>query len=310
MELRLLKVFCAVADSGSLVTAAGKLHLTPSAISHSLKSLETELGCRVFERVGKKMVLNHAGEQLFAQIQAPLTALESAAAGIKRFGKWGQARLRVAASQAACEHLLPGAIRELKKVHPSLELRVDSADTPQSLELLHANKIDLALCLAPPTVAGLAMRSVFRDELMFVFEPNHPWAKGRAITRDEIRNQQFITCQRSSLTASLLEDYFRRLQITPSVTMEVASPGAIVELVKANLGVAILAPWTVNRELIRGELKMRPLDTKPLWRNWSIVFLAARKLSLAEETFCRLCRNRAAGLRVDRNDLPVENHAG
>src|ERR1041385_6384458 len=117
MELRLLKVFSTVAESSSLVTAAGKLHLTPSAISHSLKSLETELGCRLFERVGKRMVLNHAGEQLFAQIQSPLGALEAAAEGVKRLGKWGQARLRLAASQAACEHLLPGVIRELKKAH-------------------------------------------------------------------------------------------------------------------------------------------------------------------------------------------------
>src|SRR5688572_5066257 len=101
MELRLLKVFCAVAESASLATAAAKLHLTPSAISHSLKSLETELGCRLFDRVGKRMALNHAGEQLLAQIGTPLAALEAATDGIKRFGKWGQTRLRIGASQAA-----------------------------------------------------------------------------------------------------------------------------------------------------------------------------------------------------------------
>src|SRR2546430_1838086 len=133
MELRLLKVFSVVAGSNSLVVAAGKLHLTPSAISHSLKSLETELGCRVFERVGKRMVLNHAGEQLFAQIQEPLAALDAAGDAIRRLGKWGQTRLRLAASSAACEHLLPGVIRELKKAHPSLELRVESGDTPQAI---------------------------------------------------------------------------------------------------------------------------------------------------------------------------------
>src|SRR5204863_8369515 len=109
MELRLLKVFCAVAQHRSLVAAAGKLHLTPSAISHSLKSLETELGCRLFERVGKRMVLNHAGEQLSAQIQAPLSALETAAEGIRHLGKWGQSRVRIAASSAAGEHQLPEA---------------------------------------------------------------------------------------------------------------------------------------------------------------------------------------------------------
>src|SRR6266850_1993147 len=165
MELRLLKVFGVVAESSSLVTAARKLHLTPSAISHSLKSLETDLGCRLFERVGKRMVLNHAGEQLFAQIQDPLSALEAAAEGIRHLGKWGQTRLRIAASSAACEHLLPGVIRELKKAHPSLELRVESCDTPRAIELLNENKVDVALGLVPAKAAGLAARPVFRDEL-------------------------------------------------------------------------------------------------------------------------------------------------
>ena len=124
MDTRLLKIFCAVAESGSLVAAADKVHLTPSAISHTLKSLETELGCRLFERVGKKMALNHAGEQLLAQVQRPLAALDAAAEGIKRLGKWGQSRLRIGASHAACEYLLPQVIRELKSKHPSLELHV------------------------------------------------------------------------------------------------------------------------------------------------------------------------------------------
>src|SRR5262244_833008 len=98
MEIRLLKVFCVVAENGSLVTAAAKLHLTPSALSHSIKSLEAQVGCRLFERVGKKMVLNQAGEQFHQSIQQPLTALNQAAESLKKLGKWGQSRLRVGTS--------------------------------------------------------------------------------------------------------------------------------------------------------------------------------------------------------------------
>ncbi len=305
METRLLKVFCAVAESRSLVAAADKVHLTPSAVSHSLKALETELGCRLFERVGKRMALNHAGEQLLAQIQGPLAALDSAAIAIKNLGKWGQTRLRIGASETACEHILPRAIRELKRNHPSLQLHVESGDTPRMIELLHEHKIDLALCLTPANPTGLAMRPAFRDELMFVFAPEHPWADGRPISRDEIRGQQFITYQRSSFTAHLLEDYFRQLQISPVVTMEVASMAAIIELVKNNLGISILAPWTVSRELAQGAIRMRPLGAKSLWRRWAVVSLASHRMTLAEETFCRLCRTCTTSLRLDRSDLPA-----
>ena len=305
MDTRLLKIFVAVAESGSLVAAADKVHLTPSAVSHTLKSLETELSCRLFERVGKKMALNHAGEQLLAQVQAPLAALAAAGEGIKRLGKWGQTRLRIGAPQSACEHILPHVIRDLRKLHTSLELHVECADTPQALELLHTNKIDLALGLTPINPVGLAARPIFRDELMFVFAPSHPWADGRTITPEEIRKQPFIFYPRSSLTGYLLDDYFRKLQVVPNTAIEMANIPAIIELLKLNQGVSILAPWTVDSELVHGSLKMRPLGAKPLNRKWSVVTLASRRMTLAEETFCKLCRNTTAGMRLDRNDLPL-----
>ena len=86
--------------------------------------------------------------------------------------------------------------------------------------------------------------------------------------------------------------------------MEVDSIGAIIELLKLDLGVSILAPWTVEHELIRKTLKMRPLGAKPLRRQWSAVSLATRRMTLAEENFCRLCRNQTAGMRLDRGDVP------
>jgi DNA-binding transcriptional LysR family regulator len=304
MDTRLLKMFCVVAETGSLVAAAAKLHLTPSAISHGLKSLETQLGCRLFERAGRKMLLNQAGEQLLVQTQPALAALDAAAESLKRLGKWGQTRLRVGAAASICHLLLPPVIRELKKSHPQLELQIESGDTPPLVELVRANKIDLGIGLAPENEAGLDVRSLFRDELMFVFAPSHPWAAGRPISREELRTQPLILYQRSSFTAQLLNEFFRAQDIVPSTIMEIASIQAIEELVKLNLGVSVLAPWAVGQELVRGKLKMRPLATKPLTRNWVAFYLSGRRLTLAEEQFCKLCRHHATAMRLDRKDVP------
>ena len=248
MDTRLLKIFCAVAESGSIVGAAHKVHLTPSSVSHTLKALETELSCRLFERVGKKMALNHAGEQLLAQVRNPLAALDSAGEAIKRLGKWGQTRLRIGASHAISENLLPQVIRDLRNTSPLLELQIQSGDTPQVIDLLHQNKVDLALGLIPSNPVGLAMRPIFRDELLFAFAPDHPWAGGQTITREEIQKQQFIIYPRTSLTAHLLDDYFKRLQIVPNAFMELGSTAAIIKLVKLNLGISILAPRTADQD--------------------------------------------------------------
>jgi DNA-binding transcriptional LysR family regulator len=297
-------MFCTVARRGSLVAASKELHLTPSALSHGLKALETQLGCQLFARAGKKLLLNHAGEQLLAQTEQPLADLHLAEESIKRLAQRGQTRLRIGAAASACQHVLPGVVRELKKAHAQLELQIESGDMPEMMELIRANKADLALGVAPDTQSGLATRPVFRDELMFVFAPSHPWAAGRPITRDELRTQPLILYQRASYTARVVGDFFRSLDIVPSAVMEIGSIEAIKELVKLNLGVSVLAPWTASRELIRGWLKMRPLAAQPLRRQWVIVSLAGRRLNPAEETFCRLCRTQATSMRLDRRDVP------
>src|SRR5580765_3596323 len=192
MDTRLLRMFSEVARLGSLVAASRVLHLTASALSHGLKSLESQLGCRLFERTGKKLLLNQAGEQLLAQIQAPLAALDAAEESLKRLGKWGQTRLRVGASASACQHIVPGVIRELKKACPTVQLQVESGDTPQMVSLLHQNRIDLALGVAPESDEDLEIRPIFKDELLFAFAPSHPWATAHSIPRDELRTQPLI----------------------------------------------------------------------------------------------------------------------
>jgi LysR family transcriptional regulator, low CO2-responsive transcriptional regulator len=179
-----------------------------------------------------------------------------------------------------------------------------SGDMPHTLELLRESKVDLVLGIAPEKPNGLELRPVFRDELMFVFSSAHPWSDGRPITREEIRAQQFIVYQRNSVTAQLIDDYFRQLDVVPNAAMEVDSIGAIVELLKLNLGVSVLAPWTVEQEVNRKTVKMRPLGPKSMRRQWSLISLATRRMTLTEENFCRLCRNQTAGMRVDRGDVP------
>jgi DNA-binding transcriptional LysR family regulator len=303
METRLLKMFCVVAESGGLVAAAGKLHLTPSALSHGIKSLERQLGCRVFERIGKKMVLNQAGEQFLLSIQPPLAALDQAADSLKRLSKWGQPRLRVGATASICQHLLPAVIRELKKSHERIELQVHSADTPELIQLLRAGKVDLALGVALDSHPGLRERPLFRDELMFVFAPTHPWAAGRPISGEELRTQPFILYQPASLTRRLVDEHFRRLDMVPSTIMEIGNAEAIKELVKLNLGVSVLPPWTADKELARRSLGMRPMGAKVVTRQWVMFSLSSHRLTLAEETFSKLCRQHAAGMRLDRKDV-------
>jgi DNA-binding transcriptional LysR family regulator len=303
METRLLRIFCAVAENGSLVTAAAKLHLTPSALSHALKHLEAQLGCRLFDRAGKRMILNQAGEQFLSRIRPPLAALDEAAESLKRLAKWGQTKLRIGAAASICQYMLPAVIRELKKSHDKIELQVESGDTLELVQMLQTRKVDLGIGLAPENSSGLELRGIFRDELMFVFAPSHPWSTCKTISREDLSRQPLILYQRSSVTARLVADYFKQFGVVPSNIMEIGNIEAIKELVKLNLGVSVLAPWTADREVARGKLKLRPLGGKAITREWVMMGLAGRRLGLPEEIFCKLCRQQAAGMRLDRKDV-------
>lgn len=302
-------MFCAVARSGSVVAAAAQLHLTASAISHGLKSLETELGCRLFDRAGKKLLLNHAGEQLLARVQRPLAELDTAANSVKGLQKWGESRLRIGAAASACQYILPPVLRELKRSFPKATFQLESGDMHEIVSLLHDHRLDMALGVAPERVTGLELRPIFKDELLFVFAPSHIFARDKPISRDELRTQPLILYQRSSATAQLVDQFFRGLDLTPSAVMEIANIEAIKELVKLDLGVSVLAPWTVSKELVRRTLLMRPLGGKPLRRQWVLAFREGRRLSLIEETFCRLARQVTTGMRLDRRDVPELNPA-
>src|SRR6266508_3672558 len=110
MELRQLRVFQAVARTGSVAAAATQLHLTASALSHALKALETELGVRLFDRVGKGVQLTAAGEIFLAEIEPHLKGLTAAPDALKRLAKGGFTRLRLGAAASVCKHILPAVI--------------------------------------------------------------------------------------------------------------------------------------------------------------------------------------------------------
>lgn len=304
MDTRLLKMFSEVARAGSLIAASRRLHLTASAISHGLKALETDLGSRLFDRVGKQLILNQAGEQLLASIQQPLAALAAAEESVRHLGQWGQTRLRLGAAASICQYLLPAAIRELKKSFPKATIQIETSDMTEMVDQVLQKRIDLALGVAPPSESMVELRPLFKDELLFVCAPSHPWAHGHPISREELRLQPLIVYQRNSLTARLIDDYFHALDLVPTKVMEIGNIEAIKELVKLNLGVSILAPWTAEKELARGSLRMRPLGVRPLKRAWVVGSLTGRRLALIEETFIRICRNLSAGLRLDRRDVP------
>ena len=291
LDSRQVRAFCTLARTGSFTKAARELHLTQSGISHSMKALEGDIGCRLLDRLGKKVVLTQAGEQLLHHAKKILREMESARESLGHLGKWGRGRLRLGASTTACQHIIPPVLREFKESFPEHAIAIEPGDTPELVGALLDQRIDLALSLATSNEPQLEFHPLFTDDLHFIVAALHPWAKAGRVERSDIPRQNYILYNKNSVTFRLIEDYFRREAMVLNTVIELGSMEATKELVKLGVGVSILAPWIAQKEIEEGSLVALPLGRRKLQRRWGILHWRGKRLNLAEETFIGLCES-------------------
>ena len=296
LDSRQLQAFAILARTGSFTQTVREMFLTQSAVSHSMKALESDAGCRLLDRVGKKVMLTQAGEHLLKHTEVILREMQLAREGIEQLGKWGRGRLRIGATTTICTALLPAVLREFKESFPQSMIQVEPGDSRDQLTGLERQRIDLGVMMADAADDRFESVPIFSDELMFITAPLHPWAQEGQAPRSEIPRQNLIVYRKSSQTFRALDEYFRAEQIVLNTVIELGSMEAIKELVKLGLGVGVAAPWAVQRELEEGSLRAVPLGRRKLKRSWAVVHWRGRHLTLAEETFVGLCRSAVENL--------------
>jgi LysR family transcriptional regulator, low CO2-responsive transcriptional regulator len=291
LDARQIRAFAVLARTGSFSRTARELHLTQSAISHTIKALEEEVRCRLLDRIGKRVTLTQAGEQLLVHVQKILQEMDTAREKLSQLGRWGHGRLRVGASLTACQYILPAVLREFKESFPNCVIHIEPGDTAAQVELLRQHRIDLSLTVEPRKDRQFEFEQLFSDELKFIVSPLHPWAKAGRVNRAEIVRQNYILYTRTSYMSEMVSAYFNKENLVLPTSIFLGNMDAIKELVKLGLGISILAPWIAQNELRAGTLMALPLGKRKLKRNWGLLSWRARRRSLPEETFAGLCKS-------------------
>jgi DNA-binding transcriptional LysR family regulator len=289
-DTRQLEAFEMLCRTGSFTQTAKHLFLTQSAVSHSMKNLEEEAGCKLLRRQGKKVTLTEAGDRLLSFVRPFLYEMETVREELDGFEKFGAGRIRLGASAQACRFLLPPILKQFKESQPLCRFEVKCEDTPGCLNLLSDGKIDLAITLSPINVLGVEFVPCFNDELRVVVSPSHSWAKAGKVNWDIANMENFILYNRESYTFRILSDYLDRLGVRLSSFMEISSPEASKELIKVGMGVGILANWAVEEDVQNGELVSLALGGKKLARTWGISVRKGRKLNKAERIFMKIAQ--------------------
>lgn len=285
MELRHLRLIWTVAEEGGLTRAAGRLRLTPSALSHQLKTLERITGGALFRREGKAMHLTPAGEVLF---EAAVRALGVVQAAEERLVKLRHGRGGVVRLSTHCYtgyHWLPAVIRGFHEDNPDAEVTIVAEATRRPLEALYAREIDVAITTDRPEDANVEVRPVMRDEMVLLMAPGHRLARKAWVEPEEIAKEHLIIYAARAEQSILCMEILRPAGLVPHKLTSIQLTEAIIEMVKAGLGVTALAEWAVQPHLESGALVARRITRKGWKRTWNAVTWPANEAGPLVGTF-------------------------
>ncbi len=295
-DLRQVRSLVAVAETESFTKAAEALGVTQSAVSHSIRALETMLDCQLVERAGKRVALSQNGTILLRRFKGAIGELEKANEELGLLKRWGQGRLRVGATHTLCTYLLPEVMQEFRGLYPRCEIHMETGDTSELLDALDGSEIDLVLGMGGREPGWARFDPIFKDELVFVVSPEHHWAKEDEVALEEVGKESFLVYAKASETYRFLKKSFEDAGVKLRPSLSLGDMGAIKEMAKVGVGVGIVAPWVAREEIEKGELVALPMRIENRKREWGMLCHEGRQLTMVEEDFLRICRKVAEGL--------------
>ena len=269
LEVRHLRLVSEVAAHGSVTRAAERLHLTQSAISHQLRDIESRLGTALFYRMGKRMVVTPAGERVLRSASSILDDLRRAEEDIRQIAREGTGILRLCTQCNTGYHWLPPLLKTFAARYPQVEVQIAVEATTRPIEALLEGKLDLAVVTHEIDDKRVHTRPLFRDELVLVVNPEHRLAGRRHVPITELATEHLLIYSSSRHDSFVLRRVLDPAGVEPARVSHLMLTEAILEMVKANLGVTIIAKWSVLPAIQSGAVRAISLGPKGVFRQWS-----------------------------------------
>jgi DNA-binding transcriptional LysR family regulator len=273
MEWQQIIGFYHVAKLGSFTKAADDTYRTQSALSQQIKSLEGELECQLFDRIGKrKLRLTSAGERFFKFSEAILEKYDYLTEELNELKGLQKGRLRVAAPFTTLYHLFPQALKDYVKQFPYVELTILDRSQQRVIELVKKGDIDFGFTLESEAPKDLALLRWKKVETVLMTPVGHPLAEAKRVTLRQIAKYSLIlppkdlrfTCRR------MLEERFQKLGLDYQIVMESSNVELTSLYVELGLGISFA---TVVRDL--PALKQRKLEFLPMEQLFKSDYIAA-----------------------------------
>jgi len=296
MEIRALRTFIAVAETGSFTRAGQRLKISQSAVSQQIRALEENVGTALFTRQARNVLPTQAGDVLLPYARQITSKVDEAAAVVADIEGMGRGRVAIGAGGAICHHVLPQILSEFSSRFAKIEIQVISGFSVDTLRRTLEGSVDLGLMLLPVNDDGVVATELGRDELVAIAPPGHGWQSLERVRARDFVGEQIVVYNRNSQTFRILERFLLEDGVFPKFGMEISDLEAVKKMVDVGLGVSVVASWAVRREVADGSLIARPLGPSGLYRSWALVRRARETPTAAQRAFMGICKSAFAQL--------------
>ena len=287
MDFENLRTFLEVARLKSFSRAAQKLLRTQPAISAQIRTLEQEVGARLFDRDGGKVTFTAAGRLFEPFAEYCVERQKHILLAIAEQERSPRGELSISANEATHLYVLPRVFAQFRRQYPRVMLSVVRAERLRTIESVLSREVDFGIVSMPVRDARLTVELIHRDELGLVAPQGHPLA-GRGVVRLQEAAKYALLLPKQGRRREQLDELFRVIEMVPRVAMEVESSEMLKRYIGVGLGLGFLPRTNVAEEERAGTLHVLGLDGVRLARDLALVFRKDRQLSRAGQEFLEI----------------------
>ena len=305
-----LQAFLTVAQQQGFSRAARALGKTQSSVSQAIAQLETDLGEKLFDRIGRGAALTEAGRLLVAHAEEIFEQMQRARAHLEAARTLETGQLVIGTSDTLACYLLPPVLAAFRAAFPGVELRLDNRPSPATAQAVAERRVHVGVVSLPlpedqraPLRAGrIALEPLLPQVDLLICRPDHPLAHRRRIALADLMPHPLLLLDRSTGSRAYLDAAFARAGLYPRITMEMSSVEVLKRLVELGFGVSIVPAWAAAREAAAGSLLLRPLGD--LAAAATSAAHSGRSVGLVTPAMAPLPRATAAFVELARRELP------
>ncbi len=295
LTLRQFRVFEAVARHLSFSRAAEELHLSQPAVSMQVRGIEAILGLSLTEQLGKKIFLTEAGREVLHASQAITARLDDLQSNLAQLRSMDRGCLNLAVTSTV-NAVATSILVRFRGTFPGVSIHLDVSNRAAVLDLLAANRVDLAIMGQVPDGLELEATRFMDNPLVVIAPPDHPLVRRKNISISDLAAEPFLVREAGSGTRAAMERFFAAKGLEISSSMEMSSNEAIKQAVQAGLGLGILSLQTLEMELALKRLAVLKVEGFPIMRHWYTVHRADKRLSPVALAFKNFLLGEAATL--------------